>query len=221
MSGERLNGEHVRAVREPPSVLAEVDLELRRALSVSPSPDFEVRVVQRIAADRPVLVGFFGVARGLKTAGLLAAASIVIVPGLFYALNRTPVVAPPAMPRIVEGMPVHKAPAHENMAVPGRKAPAHKNTSEPPRVQRVHASASAPRTEEPEVILPVNQMEAVRRLVRAVNEGRIAAPTEPVETPVAVPLEEVVVAPLVVDPIPVPALEPGAETSSQIIRGHK
>jgi hypothetical protein len=61
-------------------------------------------------------------------------------------------------------------------------------------------------------------MEAVRRLVRAVNEGRVVgAIAAPQEGPVAPPAE-LAVAPLVVEPIPVPALEPGAEAPAPEIR---
>ena len=191
----------------------DVDRELKAALSAAPSPDFEARVLQRVEADRPVRVGMFGVGRGLTTRALPIAASIVIAAGLFYAMNRTPaVVAPPAAPPIVErtAPPAPKTapmrPAVEEIA--------------PPRVETVHALRRAPRTTEPEVIVPMNQMEAVRRLVRAVNEGRITAPTEPVES-VKAASTEVTVAPLVVDPIPVPGLEPGADAPSPIIRGHQ
>ena len=191
----------------------DVDRELKAALSVSPSPDFEARVLQRVEADRTVRVGMFGVGRVLKTRALPIAASIVIVAGLFYAMNRTPVVvAPPAAPPIVE----RTAPPAPKTAP---RTPAIEAIA-PPRVETVQALRRAPLTMEPEVIVPMNQMEAVRRLVRAVNEGRITAPTEPVES-VKAASTEVTVAPLVVDPIPVPGLEPGADAASPIVRGHQ
>jgi hypothetical protein len=171
----------------------DVDRELKAALSVSPSPDFEARVLQRVEADRPVLVGVFGVARGLKTAGLLVAA--------FYALNRTPVVAPQS-PQAPPSVAKHAAPT-----APGT-APATPKTKEieRPRVEAVSASRRAPRVAEPEVFLPVNQMAAVRRLVRDVNEGRISEiPSE--SPPAAGEPAEVAVAPLVVEPLVVPAAE--------------
>ena len=51
-------------------------------------------------------------------------------------------------------------------------------------------------------------MEAVRRLVRAVNEGRVEAPAEPPQGPMAPPAA-VGVAPVVVEPIPLSPLGPG------------
>ena len=153
----------------------DVDRELKAALSVSPSPDFEARVLQRVDADRssrwPAHYGW-----------LAAAASLVIVAGAFYAMNRPSVVVDQApAPRIVE----QTAPR----TLPPPEAPVHKNANagEPPRVETVRAARRAPSTAEPEVLVPLNQMAAVRRLVRAVNEGRIEAPAEPPEGPMAPP----------------------------------
>jgi hypothetical protein len=175
----------------------DVDRELKAALSVSPSPDFEARVLQRVEADRPS-------AWAARYGWLAAAASLVIAAGVFYALNRAPVVvAPPPSTQIVE----RPAPRVE---MPPPETPARKNTSEPPRVQTVRASRTAPRTDEPEVIVPLNQMEAVRRLVRAVNEGRLEAPPEPLKGPMAPPAN-VSIPPVVVAPIPLSPLSPGRE----------
>ena len=56
----------------------DVDRELMAALSVSPSPDFEARVLQRVEADRPShWPSHYG--------WLAAAASLVLVAGVFYA----------------------------------------------------------------------------------------------------------------------------------------
>lgn len=187
------------------AVLAEVDRELKAALSVSPSTDFGARVLQRVEEDR---------AEGRSySVWLAAAASIVLVAGLFYALNRTSA-TDPAPPRQVA-----ERGADIVLASP-QPTPA---TNEPQAPRVVAAAARAPRPTvarrtEPEVIVPLNQMEAVRRLVRAVNEGRVVgAIAAPPEGPVAPPAE-LAVAPLVVEPIPVPALEPGAEAPAPEIR---
>ena len=189
----------------------DVDRELKAALSVSPSPDFEARVLQRVEADRPPhWPAHYG--------WLAAAASLILVASVFYALNRTAlvVVEPPA-PQIVE----HPAPPVE---MPRHEVPAGTNTSEPPRAQTVRAAVRyfpAPRTAEPEVLVPLNQMEAVRRLVREVNEGRlIEAPAERLPGPMAPPAH-VGVTPLVVEPIPLSPLGPAGETSTPSIRGLK
>ncbi len=185
-------------------VLAEMDRELKAALSVSPSADFEARVLQRVDE---------GQAPGRWTYGwLAAAASIVLVAGLFYALNRTPATDPAPPRQVVErGPDVVLSPAQPTRVTKSPHAP---------RV--VDAAARAPRPTvarrtQPEVIVPLNQMEAVRRLVRAVNEGRVEAIPAMPEGPIAPPAELAVV-PLVVEPIPVPALEPGAGTPTPEIR---
>jgi hypothetical protein len=189
----------------------DVDRELKAALSVTPSPDFAARVLQRVEADRPSH-------RAAQYAWLAAAASLVIAAGVFYALNRTPaVVTGPPAPQVVE----HPAPPVE-MARP--EVPARKNTPEPPPVQTVRASVRflpAPRNAEPEVLVPPTQLEAVRRLVRAANEGRfVEAPAEPVPGPMAPPAT-VGVTPLAVEPIPLSPLGPATETATPSIRGIK
>jgi hypothetical protein len=189
----------------------DVDRELKAALSVAPSPDFEACVLQRVEADRP--------SRWPAHYGwLAAAASLVLVASVFYSLNRTPaVVAEPPAPQIVE----HPAPRIE---MPRHEAPAGTNTSEPPRAQTVRASVvslPSPRTTEPEVLVSPDQMEAVRRLVRAANEGRfVEAPAEPVPGPMAPPAA-VGVTPFVVEPIPLSPLGPGPETATPFVRGVK
>ena len=52
----------------------DIDRELKAALSVKPSPDFEARVLQRVEADRPSR-------RPAHYGWFAAAASLVIVAG--------------------------------------------------------------------------------------------------------------------------------------------
>jgi hypothetical protein len=173
----------------------DVDRELKAALSVSPSPDFEARVLRRVEADRP--------SQWRTHYGwLAAAASLVIAAGIFYAWNRpSVVVAPVAAPRIVE----QTAPAP---VVPPPGVPVRKSPSVTPRPATVAGARRAPRTGEPEVLVPVNQMEAVRRLVRAVNEGRLEVPAPPPQGPMPPP-PAVIVTPVVVEPIPLSPLTGG------------
>jgi hypothetical protein len=184
----------------------DVDRELKAALSVSPSPDFEARVFQRVAADRPSHwsspYGWFA-----------AAATVLIIAGVFYAVTRrSVVVARPPTPQVVQHMvPPAPAPRHED--------PVRKTTHEP-RVEMVRAARRERRTVEPEVLVPVNQMEAVRRLVRAVNEGRIEVPAEPPQGPMAPP-PAVIVTPVAVEPIPLAPLGPSGETATPLIRRFK
>jgi hypothetical protein len=186
----------------------DVDRELKAALSVSPSPDFETRVLQRVQVGRG-LPPSLKLRRTSKTPGLLAAAaSVVLVAGLFYAMNQpTTVVEEPGTRPVVARIEPRPAP------VPA--TPPTTKRIELPHVARVRPAAAA-RNTEPEVIVPVNQMEAVRRLADAVNEGRIVL-TAPVEGSVEPPVE-VVVPPIVVEPLPVPALDPEAGAPSIDIR---
>src|SRR6266545_447809 len=98
----------------------DVDRELKAALSVSPSPDFEARILQRVEADRPphwrTHYGW-----------VAAAAALVLAAGVFYAMNRTPAaLVPVPAPRIVE----HAAPAP---VTPPSDVPARMRTSASPR----------------------------------------------------------------------------------------
>lgn len=184
----------------------DVDRELKAALSVSPSPGFEARVLQRVEADRP--------SRGRARYGwLAAAASLVIAAGAIYALNRTP----PAVPQVVQ----QTAPPAMS---PRSEAPIHEQVIEPPRIETVRiartAARTAPRRAEPEVLVPVNQMEAVRRLVRVINEGRVEVPAEPAQGPMAPPVA-VAIAPVVVQPILLSPLGSGTETAAPLNRDPK
>jgi hypothetical protein len=191
----------------------DIDRELQAALSVSPSPDFEARVLRRVEVDRP--------SHWRAHYGWLAvAATAILVVGVFYALNRTS--SPPAerVPRGGVVVPVRESPVS--------RTETQKNIPELPRVLAARTQRSAARsaqrttsrTGEPEIIVPLNQMEAVRRLVRAVNEGRVEPPAAPLQGPLAPP-ERLAVAPLVVDPIPLPPVGPGAETPAPSIRSLK
>lgn len=181
-------------------VLAEIDRELAAALSVTPSADFEARVLQRVdEGETP---------HRWRSPWLAAAASLVLAAGLFYAVSRAPAIDDVPPRPIATNRPDVVLPAPE--AVPVVRP-----------VERPHPSAAVSvrrpaRAAEPEVIV-VNQMEAVRRLVRAVNEGRLDPPAEPLQGPVAPPAE-LAVDPLVIEPIPVPALEPDPQVPPSDIR---
>ena len=193
----------------------DIDRELKAALSVSPSPDFAARVLQRVEDDRPS-------SWATRYGWLAAAAAVVIAAGVFYALPRTPSAPPPA-PQVAEQTAPRAPMAQPDIRVPiPVEAPARTSTpaSEVPRVAVVRAASRAPRVAEPEVLVPVNQMEAVRRLVREVNAGRlIEPPAEILPGPMAPPAT-LGVAPVVVDPIPLSPLAPGVETTP-FIRGLK
>ena len=195
----------------------DIDRELKAALSASPSPEFEARVLRRVEADRRshwrAQYGWFAVA-----------ATAILVMGVFYALNRThPASTPPPAAQVVEQAP-RGGLVGAIREPPVGQTDVQKSPIELPRVQAVRAQRSEPRnpprTAEPEVIVPLNRMEAVRRLVIAVNEGRVEPPAAPLQGPLGPP-ERLAVAPLVVDPIPLPPVAPGADTPAPSIRSLK
>ncbi len=132
----------------------------------------------------------------------------MIAAGVFYAFNRSAVGAPPSTAQIVRAtvpqptQPPRVTPVEEK----------HASTGQPARVETVRVARTvahiAPRSAEPEVLVPLNQMAAVRRLVSAVNEGRIEVPAEPPQGPMAAPVQ-LSVAPVVVEPIPVSPMSAG------------
>lgn len=185
-------------------MLAEVDRELRRLLSAVPSPGFEARVLAGIAQDE--------VHGRSSSMWLAAAAALVLGAGLLFVLVRSPAIDTTMTPPMARH--------GEDVVLPSVR-------SQPPaigevRTRRVpHAGRvqSRPvRRPQPEVIVPLNQMEAVRRLVRAFNEGRVEAAPEAAGGPLAPP-EEIAVPPLEVEPIPVPALDAGAAALPQPRKG--
>ena len=187
----------------------DIDRELKGALSVSPSAGFEARVLHRVEEDRPP-------SWAARYGWLAAAASLVIAAGVFHALTRTSPALPPA-PQVVE-QAAPRPPIAQPDILTSTTTPT--TTREAPRV----AVARAPRRAEPEVIVSVNQMEAVRRLVLAVNEGRLTPPVEPPAEPSQGPMAPpatIGVAPVVVEPIPLSPLGPGTDMATPNIRGIK
>jgi hypothetical protein len=180
----------------------DVDQELKAALSVSPSPDFEARVLRQVEADRP--------SRSVVSYGwLAAAASIVVAAGLFYTLNRTPTVAVPTTPQVAERVaptPPTTAPATPNRVETAIPRPRPRiRPSAGAVVARARTPQPPARAAEPEVIVAPQQLAAVRRLVREVNAGRSLP--EPVQETAAGEPAVVVVIPLAIQMLTVPTLE--------------
>jgi hypothetical protein len=184
--------------------LAEVDRELRALLSEIPSGDFEGNVLARIARDEEP--------RRASYTWLAAAAALVLAAGLLYALTRSPAPDPTAPRQVTKhGSDILLPPvASQPRPAAGRQSP-----RLPPAGRLARHETRRP---QPEVIVPLNQMEAVRRLVRAFNEGRIEASAEPLDRPVEQP-KEIVVEPVLVDPIPLPALDANTKAPEQPNRG--
>jgi hypothetical protein len=182
----------------------DIERELSAALTVVPSADFEARVLRTVQQDLPSR------RRVVAPVWLAAAAAVLIGVGAWVLSDSRsrPVpersVQPPAVvaetlpPRAVE-QPVKPVPRTS------RETPLR-----PARVARPSATETA-RVLSPEIIVPAGQLALIRRLVGDANAGR---PTLPQATadPAAEPAE-LVVPPLVVEPVAVTGVDPGGSPS--------
>jgi hypothetical protein len=200
MSGERQVSQQ--------TALAEVDRELKAALSISPSTDFEARVLGRVA-ERDVL----RTRRWMAYAPLAAAAVLVLaatVAGVMMRSDGRGTIGQQAQADIALP-PRGPAPqaAHQPLADPGRQeatSAVGSSTRSVPSLPQPAPSFPAARAAEPEVIVPAEHAEAVRRLVRGIAEGRIRPPAASDQQAGAVPAP-VPVQPLIVEPILVSGAE--------------
>jgi hypothetical protein len=208
--------------RRTEDLLAAIDHELKAALSVAPSADFEARVLRTIEERAEARRSWW-----MPSYAFLAAAAAVVITTTIAIVMLKPAADEQAPVARGAGRDVHLAAdatvrlkadttpevrlkADTTSAV-RRKAdstpvrPKAPTTSGPSSVVSAFRRTPQP-AGEPEVLVPLNQLAAVRRLVRDVNEGRISEiPSEP--APAAGEPAEVAVAPLIVEPISVPAVE--------------
>jgi len=166
-----------------------LDRELASLLSVDPSPEFRARVRARIAGEplpRPWYLQWRAAAAGAAAAAFVAGVAIVGV-----APIRTP---PPAVPFVANV----RAPS-----VPAVDAP-----SQPSRVAALVANRSPRRANGPEALMDVSANRGIRQLDALVREGR----TQLVFDDEPEPDRDIVVAPIVVEPITVTTLsEPAGD----------
>jgi len=165
-----------------------LDRELASLLSVDPSPEFRARVRARIAGEplpRPWYLQWRAAA-GAAAAAFVAGVAIVGV-----APIRTP---PPAVPFVANV----RAPS-----VPAVDAP-----SQPSRVAALVANRRPRRANGPEALMDVSANRGIRQLDALVREGR----TQLVFDDEPEPDRDIVVAPIVVEPITVTTLsEPAGD----------
>jgi hypothetical protein len=183
----------------------DIDRELKAALSVTPSADFEARVRQRIDERR---------ARAWRWTSAwtwaAAAAGLAVVVSGAVLMNRSAVAPPVPVPgRTIAGSTPSTAPAPPpTTTAPAGRHPEVRHGGVPHDAVR-HTAATANReSKEPEVLVPPQQAEAIRRLARMVAQGRVEMPDEPLASVAGVPVE-LAVNPLVVAPIPETATEAG------------
>jgi hypothetical protein len=192
--------------------LRALDDELRGALSVSPSPGFAARVLQRVA-DRSTT----RTRRRFVVAPLAAAAALVIATALVLQRpHESGERQPNAPPRIASSKwaPPGPDPRVAVSPVPPANPPtatrlADRSRRRVPRaVRQASRPAAASAASDPDVIVPPGQVEAIRRLVRAIAEGTIEPPPVPERSVTGAPAP-VSVQPLTIQPIFVSAAEDG------------
>lgn len=180
-------------------LLADVDAELGRALSIAASPGFVADVVAHVRTKeaRPALWQSSATWIGLATAAAVAVGVFVRTPG-----------QPPssvAVPRQLARTSAAPHPGHEALGV-HRLPPVEHRQPVVRRWQRSSAPAPvAPHVDEPPVLVQPDQARAIARLKELLIEGRltekILPPVQPHET------AELTVVPLEIPEIMVPGVE--------------
>jgi hypothetical protein len=171
---QTLTGEDAR-------LLAELETNLARELSIEPSPEFLARVRLRVAElpeQRTGMLDWGWWQRRWMPALALAAVAVIVAAAVM--MRSTPVDEPrrevvamanPTPPAAIP--PAAPVPGATGMLVPPA-APA-----AAPRVQRVARRAAGPdalrRATEPEVLVLEGQMDAIRQFLAGVRTGRVDA----------------------------------------------
>lgn len=158
--------------------------ELEAALDVSPSPDFEARVRERVRTTS------IGLPRWTWPAIAGVAATVVL------AVMLGPGRQSPARPEVVRPQappPAASAAEVANAAEGSRPSGARRLTSSP---QRRHPAAPAePSLASPVVVVPAGQMAAIQRLVNEVAAGRVVMGPERPAPPAAIQVSALAEAP--------------------------
>jgi hypothetical protein len=184
----------------------DIDRELKGALNVEPSAGFEGRVGRRIHEDRSSR-------RWVAQAWLAGAAALVVMAGVWLLVSRgqPPVHAPTMVTeRTPNAGPIPRDPGVAPSTATRNPSP----TATARRVRRVPPQTATQVTGRPapEVIVPGDQLHLIQQLVREVNAGRLFVPEVAPARP-NVPAE-LVITPVVIDPIPVVTIEPGGGSGS-------
>jgi hypothetical protein len=182
-----------------------MDGDLRALLAIEPSPPFEARVRARVAGERQRSAGWMS----WRMPAAVAAAAVVVIAAV-VVMRSGEEVRPPApqivsiQPEQVPSVPVVEAPVVEPSTAKPRPERVVPRPLPAPRVpDRMVTAASLPDSE-PEVLVPRDQEETLRRLVAALREGRVDLSTlpPPVE-PTASELKELTIPLLTIEPLPV------------------
>ena len=149
--------------------------DLEAALDVSPSPDFEARVRERVTAQA------MAVPRWTWPTGVAVAATVVLA--VMFVSGRQS----PARPEIVR--PQASAPAAPAADVRGvtERVPPSVETREATMTRRARRTAGhvEPDVTSPAVVVPAGQMAAIQRLMSEVSAGRVVMGPERPAPPAA------------------------------------
>ena len=159
--------------------------DLEAALDVSPSPNFEARVRERVKTTAIV-----GVPRWTWPAGVAVAATVVLAVMLVPGRQ-----SPARLEFVHPEMPAPIAPAPEVSSVPERSQPSALpgQTTAVATTRRVGAVRFS--LESPEVVVPAGQMAAIQRLMAEVAAGRVVMGPERPAPPAALQLSAIDAAP--------------------------
>jgi hypothetical protein len=190
--------------REP---MNEIDAELRRLLAVAPSPQFEARVRTRLETER--MAGGWGIRPWMLAATAAAAVLIALVSGAL--MLDTPSSRLPESPPLNVAVRQPQPPVEPSSGVPdagqGRRPVALRPAGSRPSLV---ASSAAGRSSEPEVLVDDRVKAAVDHLF-ATAAGRVLGdPPVTRMSDLGQPPAEIVVEPLVVEPVRVPVIDSGA-----------
>jgi hypothetical protein len=185
-----------------------LDEEIRRALNAEPSPEFGARLRARLVAERDTRGGQTFGWPAVWAAGLMVATVLVIAVALapLYRgefAGRYP--SPPTAPSPTPGtLGANAAPMQQPAPPFAESSPGGHIAAVPPDAPPAARVASAPRahtSSEPEVLFDPREREGFRRLVAALEDGRLDPSQLTVDAPSASqPLEPI--ADLSVPPLP-------------------
>ena len=198
------------SLQERQRLMSGIDRDLHGALSVDPSGDFAARVRTRIALQPAAPMWWSN-----RVALSLAACLVVVLAGGVALWQQHAYSSEPAPVATVRSDPAQPETRlaetnQQPLVVPPRNTQSNRRDR---RARTITATVAA-RAGEPEVLVPPTQAEAIRRLVRAVTEGRLEVPPpEPPAQAVVVTVAPVTVAPVAVPPIVIAAASTGKPAS--------
>jgi hypothetical protein len=168
-----------------------LDSELRRALSVDPSPELLARIRTRVAAE-PV----HGRSAWTVIAPAIFAMAVVVVAAVF--LRRTPAPTVERATSVLAARTIATTPVTAPLSAPSRIATIASSSWPSETVWHVR-SLPAMHVTEPEVLIAADEAAALRRLIFGVQQGRLHLSPSLAASP---PVRDIAIEPITITPIP-------------------